>query len=259
MRILALAFTLAALPLFATTPPVPPADLTNPPKDAVRGEDGLITRVLREGAGTERLDVDGVARVRYTVWKSDGTLVQDIPEPRSIVIDLAKMLPGWRTAAQMMAVGEVRRAWIPEGLGGGKIAAGEVFVIDTELIEVIQRPETPADVAAPPAEATTTGSGLAWKALRDGHGIVRPNRRSTVVVHYTGWTTDGRMFDSSVLRGEPATFPLSDVIRGWSEGLQLMTAGGRTRFWIPARLAYGNDRSKPQGMLVFDVELIEVK
>jgi peptidylprolyl isomerase len=259
MRTLVLAFTLASLPLFATTPPVPPSDLTNPPADAVRGEDGLITRVLREGGGTARLEEDGVARVRYTVWKSDGTLVQDVPAPRSLVIELGKMLPGWRTAAQMMAVGEVRRAWIPESLGGGKIREGEVFVIDTELVEIVERPETPVDVAAPPEDATTTGSGLAYKVLRDGHGIVRPNRRSTVVVHYTGWTTDGRMFDSSVLRGEPATFPLSGVIRGWIEGLQLMTAGERTRFWIPAHLAYGNDRSKPQGMLVFDVELIEVK
>jgi peptidylprolyl isomerase len=77
-----------------------------------------------------------------------------------------------------------------------------------------------------------------------------------VTVHYSGWTTDGKMFDSSVVRGTPATFPLDQVIAGWTEGLQLMVTGESRRFWIPEKLAYkGQD---PKGMLVFDVELIAV-
>jgi peptidylprolyl isomerase len=133
------------------------------------------------------------------------------------------------------------------------------MLIDTELVEIVQRPSTPADVAAPPADATVTKSGLAYKVLQAGKGTLHPDRRDTVVVHYSGWTTDGRMFDSSVERGEPTEFPLDAVIRGWTEGLQLMVEGEKTRFWIPSRLAYGNDRTKPQGMLVFDVELIDIK
>jgi peptidylprolyl isomerase len=81
----------------------------------------------------------------------------------------------------------------------------------------------------------------------------------TVKVHYTGWTTDGEMFDSSVSRGEPATFPLNAVIPGWTEGLQLMSVGAQHRLWIPEPLAYKGAPGRPAGMLVFDVELIAIE
>ena len=82
---------------------------------------------------------------------------------------------------------------------------------------------------------------------------------SQVQVHYTGWTTDGKMFDSSVVRGQPAEFALDGVIPGWTEGLQLMFEGEKTRFWIPAALAYGEkpaNRFTPAGDLVYDIELL---
>ena len=80
-----------------------------------------------------------------------------------------------------------------------------------------------------------------------------------MTVHYTGWTTDGKMFDSSVARGKPATLGLDDVISGWREGMQLMVEGERTRFWIPQTLAYKGEAGSPRGMLVFDVDLIRVE
>jgi peptidylprolyl isomerase len=80
-----------------------------------------------------------------------------------------------------------------------------------------------------------------------------------VTVHYTGWTTDGQMFDSSVTRGEPATFQLSQVIAGWTEGVQLMTEGEKARFWIPQELAYKGQPGAPAGTLVFDVELLKIE
>ncbi len=120
----------------------------------------------------------------------------------------------------------------------------------------------PDDVAAPPADAERTDSGLASRVLRPGTGSVHPVATDTVVVHYSGWTTDGKMFDSSVARGMPASFPLNQVIPGWTEGLQLMVAGEQRRFWIPGKLAYGDTPSRPgapAGTLVFDVELIEIR
>ena len=248
-----------ALPLLAADKPTPPADLTNPPADAERSDDGLITKKLADGTGTVKLGATDLARLRVSVWKSDGTLVQHVDPPKSMVLGVSKMIPGWALAAQKMVVGEKRRAWIPSSLGGGKMKEGESLVIDTELLEIIERPVTPPDVAAPPADATKTESGLAYKVLRTGIGAVHPKRSSTVVVHYSGWTVDGNQFDSSVLRGQPAEFQLTQVIRGWTEGLQLMVEGEKTRFWIPSNLAYGNDKTKPQGMLVFDVELIDIK
>lgn len=117
----------------------------------------------------------------------------------------------------------------------------------------------PADVAAPPAEATVTESNLAYKILRKGDGTEHPKPTSVVRVHYTGWTTDGKMFDSSVTRDEPAEFPLNEVIAGWTEGLQLMVVNDKARLWIPEELAYKGQAGKPAGMLVFDVELLAIK
>ncbi|HKR66240.1 MAG TPA: FKBP-type peptidyl-prolyl cis-trans isomerase [Thermoanaerobaculia bacterium] len=243
---------LVAFSLFA-------ADVPQPPADAERFEDGLITQTLTLGAGMVHPRPRDIARVRYTVWKSDGTLVQRVAAPQSVLLGIPKMIPGWGEAVQKMVVGETRRAWIPNALAGGKLKEGQSLVIETELLEILESPTTPADVAAPPADAKKTASGLAYKVLRAGTGTAHPKKRSTVVVHYTGWTTDGRRFDSSVLRGEPAEFSLEQVIPGWTEGLQLMVPGEKTRFWIPSKLAYGNDKTKPQGMLVFDIELISIK
>ena len=116
----------------------------------------------------------------------------------------------------------------------------------------------PSDVAAPPDDAVRTGTNLASKVLKPGTGTRHPRPNSQVTVHYTGWTTDGKMFDSSVARGEPSTFGLDEVIPGWTEGLQMMVEGEKRRFWIPGRLAYDGAPGKPQGMLVFDVELIRI-
>ena len=117
----------------------------------------------------------------------------------------------------------------------------------------------PEDVAAPPADAETTASGLASKVIQAGTGSQNPEATSTVTVHYTGWHTNGEMFDSSITRGAPASFPLNRVIAGWTEGLQLMVPGEKRRFWIPEDLAYGGRSGYPAGLLVFDVELISIQ
>ena len=116
----------------------------------------------------------------------------------------------------------------------------------------------PSDVAAPAPDASVTSSGLATKVLEPGAGTRHPGPNSRVRVHYTGWTTDGQMFDSSVARNEPIAFGLNQVIAGWTEGVQLMVEGEKRRLWIPERLAYRGQRGAPQGMLVFDVELIKI-
>lgn len=122
-------------------------------------------------------------------------------------------------------------------------------------------PAVPTDVAAPPAEAERTDSGIASKVLTVGTGTVHPDRSSAVTVHYSGWTTDGKMFDSSIMRGEPTSFGLNRVIKGWTEGVQLMVEGEKTRFWIPGPLAYGDKPTRPgapAGTLVFDIELLSI-
>jgi len=119
----------------------------------------------------------------------------------------------------------------------------------------------PENVSAPPADAQKTQNGVAYVVLEDQATDVSPSATDTVTVHYTGWTTDGKMFDSSVARGEPATFPLDALIPGWQEAIPVMTVGDKYRFWIPGELAYdkSNRPGAPKGMLVFDIELLDVQ
>ena len=109
---------------------------------------------------------------------------------------------------------------------------------------------------------TTLPSGLQYQVLKEGNGK-SPKATDKVVCHYEGMLVDGTMFDSSIQRGEPATFPLNGVIAGWTEGLQLMKEGAKYRFFIPYQLGYGERGAgasiPPFATLVFDVELIEVK
>ena len=163
-----------------------------------------------------------------------------------------------------MTEGEIRRFWIPADLaygenpGGGR--PGGMLVFDVELLSIKSAPKAPADVKAAPEDAEKTASGLASKVLEKGKGTTHPAPTDNVSVHYSGWTTDGKLFDSSVTRGTPATFPLNRVIPGWTEGVQLMVEGEKRRFWIPAKLAYGDNPppGAPAGLLVFDVELLKI-
>lgn len=137
---------------------------------------------------------------------------------------------------------------------------------DTKQYDTVRRKDmmsktipAPADVTAPPADASTTSTGLATRVITPGTGTQHPRANSRVKVHYSGWTTDGQMFDSSVVRNEAISFGLNQVISGWTEGVQLMVEGETRRLWIPEQLAYRGQRGAPQGMLVFDVELIKIE
>ncbi len=110
-------------------------------------------------------------------------------------------------------------------------------------------------------DVITTASGLQYLVLEQGAGQQHPEARDTVKVHYHGTLLDGTVFDSSVERGEPIEFGLGQVIKGWTEGLQLMVVGQKTRLFIPSELAYGNRSAgaiKPGSTLIFDVELLEI-
>ena len=115
----------------------------------------------------------------------------------------------------------------------------------------------PANLKTPPATAAKKTFVISSVVLKPGTGKVKPGPTDSVTVNYTGWTADGKTFDTTT-GGEPATFALNEVITGWTEGLQLMVEGEKRRFWIPEQLAY-RGRREPYGTLVFDIELISIQ
>ncbi|GBL05962.1 FKBP-type peptidyl-prolyl cis-trans isomerase [Glaciecola sp. KUL10] len=126
------------------------------------------------------------------------------------------------------------------------IAIGEQFLLENKGKESI----------------TQTESGLQYEIISKGDGEAHPSANSVVKVHYHGTLLDGTVFDSSVDRGEPISFPLNRVIKGWTEGVQLMVVGDKFRFFIPSELAYGNQGTgaiKPGSTLVFEVELLAIE
>ena len=260
-------------PLPPTPPPAAPAappDVAAPPADATKTASGLAFKILIKGKGTAHPGPHDRVTVEYTGWTPDGkTFDSSVPMGEPARLPLDGVIKGWSEGLQLMVKGEKRRFWIPATLAYGDKAArpgppAGPLVFDVSLLgfaNVIPAPQVPPDVAAPPADAKRTSSGLAYKILKHGTGKTHPTSDNTVEVHYSGWTTDGDLFDSSVVPGKPAEFPLESVIMGWTEGLQLMVVGDKVRFWIPANLAYGDHprRGDPAGALVFDVELLGIK
>ncbi len=250
--------------------PIPaPADVAKPPKDAKKTASGLVTKVLQKGHGTAHPEPQDKVRVNYTGWTTDGHMFDSsVVRGRPATFGVGQVIKGWTEGLQLMVEGEKRRMWIPAKLAYGEhprpgAPQGEL-VFNVELLSIIHMPKPPTvpkDVKAPPANAKKTASGLAYHVLVKGKGKTHPTAQNRVTVDYTGWTTDGKMFDSSVVRGQPATFNLGQVIKGWTEGVQLMVEGEKARFWIPAKLAYGEHPrpGAPQGMLVFDIKLIKIQ
>jgi FKBP-type peptidyl-prolyl cis-trans isomerase len=257
----------------AAPPPAPaaPVDVSAAPADAKKTESGLASKVLFKGKGGPHPGPHDRVTVHYSGWTTDGKSFDSsvtAGEPATFSID--RLIKGWAEGIQLMVKGEKRRLWIPGDLAYGDrptrpSAPAGTLVFDVELIDFVKvpdPPQVPEDVEAPPKDAKRTASGLSYKILKHGKGKQHPTAESTVDVHYSGWTPDGTLFDSSVTRGQPATFPLEGVIKGWTEGLQLMVVGDKARFWIPGNLAYGDKPTRPgspAGTLVFDVELLSIK
>jgi len=264
------AATASAKPAPAEKPSIPaPKDVAAPPANAQRSESGLAWVVLKPGTGTEKPNPDDKVTVHYTGWSADGTMFDSSEvRGRPTTFSLSRVIAGWTEGVGLMTKGERRRFWIPANLAYGDkpvrpgMPSGQL-TFDVELLDIAAAPIVPKDVAAPGAGAKKTASGLAYLELTPGKpGGKKPTAESKVTVHYSGWTKDGKMFDSSVTRGTPATFGLNGVIKGWTEGLQLMTEGAKFRFWIPGPLAYGEKPARPgapAGQLTFDVELISIQ
>jgi|HubBroStandDraft_6_1064221.scaffolds.fasta_scaffold27026_3 FKBP-type peptidyl-prolyl cis-trans isomerase len=249
-------------------PPVP-ADLAAPPANAQTTPKGTKYEILKPATGTTKAKSYDTLTYNYTAWDSTGRMYETTEMKKKP----AKLQPYKQSATMedmltQLTAGERVRFWSTAdkmAMSGRPLPGmptGPV-VYEIELITIepgVEPPPVPPDVAKPPADAKKTDKGVFYKVLKAGPaGGAHPKPTETVKVNYTGWTTDGRMFDSSVIRKEPAEFSLQGVIAGWTDGIPQMILGDKFRFWIPEELAYKGQPGRPQGMLVFDVELLEIK
>ncbi len=258
--------TLLLLPpvgMSAAVAPLPaPRALDAPPAQATGTATGMAFEVLEPGPDPDNLVREPVIEYRIDGWSADGVTRfngRASGPTVSPLRELVRFQPGLARALLTTPVGETRRWWISAdamapGYPGMPALA---HVLDVTVLGGSDPTRAPADVAAVPGDAILTPSGLAYKVLAQGKGGARPAPGDVVLVHYTGWTPDGRVFDSSVRRGSRASLPLDRVIPGWREGMALMSRGDRFRFWIPGPLAYASTPvpGAPTGMLVFDVSL----
>ncbi len=231
---------------------------------------GLKYRVTEIGTGRQVMSGDK-ATVHYTGKLLSGTKFdssKDRNQPFSFKVGSGQVIKGWDEALQVLRVGDKATLIIPPTIGYGDKDMGTIppnstLVFDIEVLDAVEavKPK-PFDVKG--KDTLTTTSGLRYIKVVSGTGEQATNGK-TVDVHYTGYLMDGHIFDSSIERGQPISFPLGNnmVIKGWEEGIALMKVGDKIRLIIPSQLAYG-DRGAPgvippNATLIFDVELMGLK
>jgi FKBP-type peptidyl-prolyl cis-trans isomerase len=247
-------------------PAVPP-DVKGPPADALTTKkQGVKYVIVRPGTGKNKARAVDELTFHYTSWDAEGRMVETTEmKKRPAKSAPFRQSAGFEEVLTEMVAGQRVRFWLDADKMKPQIvptASGQLC-FEVEVLQIDQAaadaPPAPPDVAKPPGDAKKTERGVFYKQLKRGKGGPKPTPSDAVKVIYTGWHTDGRMFDSSVIKGEPAEFSLNGVIAGWTDGIPLMSVGDKMRFWIPEELAYKGQPGRPQGMLVFDVELLEIK
>jgi len=238
------------------------------PKEFTTEKSGLKYRILRKSDGEKATAKDKV-KVHYKGWLDSGkTFDSSYDRGEPIEFPLSAVIKGWTEGMQLVGKGGMIELEIPFELGYGangrppKIPPKATLHFIVELLDIVQPPKPgPVDKDAP-EEFIKTKSGLKYRVRRKTDGQ-KATAKSRVRVHYKGWLDNGKQFDSSYDRGEPIEFPLSGVIKGWTEGMQLVGKGGMIELEIPYDLGYGADGMPPdippKATLHFLVELLEVK
>lgn len=231
---------------------------------------GLKYTITEAGTGKQVQTGDKVT-VHYTGKLTNGSKFdssKDRNQPFSFKVGAGQVIRGWDEGLALLKVGDKATLTIPAELGYGSrdmgtIPANSTLIFDIEVLEATEAVSAkPYDVAG--KDTLTTASGLKYIYVNKGSGA-QAEKGKTVSVHYTGYLMDGKMFDSSVERGEPIAFPLGQgmVIPGWEEGIALMKVGDKIRLIIPSGLAYGERGAggviPPNATLIFDCELVNVQ
>lgn len=232
-------------------------------------ESGLKYKLLKEGAG-ERAKEGDIAVVHYVGRLPNDTVFDSSwkrGKPIQFTLGENQVIKGWEEGITLMNVGDSMELTIPPELGYGEEGMGAIpsnatLIFDVKLLELKQPPKS-WDVGS--RDTITTSSGLKYIKLKENPSGDKAQPGMTVTVHYSGYLEEGKLFDSSVERGEPITFPLGRgrVIKGWDEAIAQLREGEKAKLIIPPDLGYGEQGHPPvipeNATLVFDVELLEVK
>jgi peptidylprolyl isomerase len=231
---------------------------------------GLKVKLITEGKGTQAAEGSTVS-VHYVGTLTNGTKFdssRDRGQPISFKLGTGRVIKGWDEGIAMLKVGDKAIFTIPPTLGYGERDMGTIppnstLIFEVELMNVAEPPK-PFDVKG--KDTLVTESGLKYIIVEKGKDDApKAEAGKTVSVHYSGYLLSGKMFDSSVERGQPFQFGLgqSQVIKGWDEGIALMKVGDKMRLIIPSSLGYGAAGAggviPPDATLVFDVELIAIQ
>lgn len=230
-------------------------------------ESGLMYKIIHEGNG-QRAKAGDMVSVHYTGKLTNDTVFDSSHnrnQPIKFKLGAGQVIKGWDEGIALLNVGDKAIFTIPPDLGYGSRAMGPIpanstLIFEVELVQIIERPK-PFDVKG--KDTLTTASGLKYIKLNTTEGEA-PKAGDRVFVHYTGFFEDGKIFDSSVERGQVFNFMLGQgqVIAGWDEGIALLKKGEKARLIVPYTLGYGENGYPPyipaKATLIFDVELMDV-
>ena len=236
---------------------------------------GVWFRDVKEGMG-EACPAGAKVTIHYTGWTTDGNVFDTSKKtggPATFALD--GLIKGWQKGIPGMKPGGARKLVIAPEMGYGSaskpnIPANSTLIFEVELVSFVAPRNVTAGAGRPLADGSNGGTddpalrdlgeGLKYRDVKEGTGDpVKPG--ASVTIHYTGWTVDGNVFDTSKKTGAPATFSLTRLIPGWQKGIPGMKPGGVRKLVIPGPLGYGESGSgeniPPNATLVFEIELVK--
>ena len=252
-----------------------PPDVAAPPPDAEVTQSGLGIKILQQGSGSDHPGNNDCVNVSFIAWKTDGNLFSTSTSMNdSDLLCLNDAIAGIAEALKQMVPGEKVRLWIPEDLtfheGHHHIVhrpedeepPHKDLTFDLQLLSILKAPPTPSDLKQAPQTAKRISSGLALQVLKTGTGDRHPSASNKVIVHFSCWRGDGRMYESTIAGKHPARIDLATAMPGLREAVSQMTVGEKARFWMPGALAYGEKPVEgfyPAGDLVYEIELLSIE